>query len=283
MPTPGYFTPNSTDEIISKGLRRATDAHTHKERPHTLSARPLEHMCAPAPAPILRSPHPPRPHPLHPPPPRSDGDVLLFNTKCSRLPPHEAALCAASKYGISGDGTHGWDHAAVVLRDRATGVPWLLEGGRRGVTMRTYEERLLQGDDHQEVLLLPLRGAARAEGASAALHEFVAELKLSRTADGFDGDGATRCRNLWRTYRDLCAPPRPGAGIGGGGGGGGGGGERPPCLYGATLVTAALQRMGALGPQYDPREATPARLPQLPLEPPAVFGRPVPLRSMRAQ
>ena len=35
-------------------------------------------------------------------------------------------------------------HAAVVVRDRITDVPYLLEGDASGVTLRTYEERLMQ-------------------------------------------------------------------------------------------------------------------------------------------
>ena len=93
-----------------------------------------------------------------------DGDVVLVNRRCASLlqNPVAAVLCAASKYGLSGEGRHCWDHAAIVVRDR--GVPYLLEGGASGVTMRTYEERLMQGKDHQEVMLLPLRTAASGEG-----------------------------------------------------------------------------------------------------------------------
>ena len=92
---------------------------------------------------------------------RSSGDVVLFNRRCSALPPHAAAVCWASKFGISGSGQSCWDHAALVLRDRVTDVPYLLEGQLTGTTLRTYEERLLQGGDHDEVLVLPLRGVER--------------------------------------------------------------------------------------------------------------------------
>ena len=74
--------------------------------------------------------------------------------------PH-ALLCLASKYGLSGDGRYGWDHAGVVVRDASSDVPYLLEGRGGRVTLHTFEERLLQGADHQEVLLLPLRGLDR--------------------------------------------------------------------------------------------------------------------------
>ena len=90
---------------------------------------------------------------------RRDGDVILINKRCTSLPPVQALLCFASKYGLSGDGRHGWDHAAIVYREPKTNVPMLLEGGPGGVSLRTFEERLMQGTDHQEVLLLPLRGA----------------------------------------------------------------------------------------------------------------------------
>ena len=84
--------------------------------------------------------------------------MLLLNKRCASLPPMQALLCFASKYGLSGDGRHGWDHAAIVYRDPTTHVPMLLEGEAHGVSLRTFEERLMQGTDHQEVLLLPLRG-----------------------------------------------------------------------------------------------------------------------------
>ena len=86
-----------------------------------------------------------------------NGDVLLINKCCTSLGPLRGLLCLASKYGLSGDGRGSWDHAAMVVRDRATSVPYLLEGTASGVTMRTYEERLLQSSDHQELVLLPLR------------------------------------------------------------------------------------------------------------------------------
>ena len=70
------------------------------------------------------------------------GDVLLINQRCRSLPPQYAALCLASKYGLSGDGRGCWDHAASILRDPRTDVPHLLEGTTRGVTVTSYEERV---------------------------------------------------------------------------------------------------------------------------------------------
>ena len=94
-----------------------------------------------------------------------DGDVVLINRPCLSLgDPISMALCLASKYGLSGEGRQCWDHAAIVVRDR--GVPYLLEGNSGGVTMRTYEERLLQSRDHQEVTVLPLRTAAAASSSA---------------------------------------------------------------------------------------------------------------------
>ena len=94
-----------------------------------------------------------------------------------------------------------------------TSVPYLLEGSASGVTMRTYEERLLQSSDHQELVLLPLRGADGPAGAtvaerrSHALGKFVEELGLRKTADGFDSPG-TSCENTWTIYQQLRNPPR---------------------------------------------------------------------------
>ena len=82
----------------------------------------------------------------------SSGDVLLFNRRCGSLPPAHALLCFASKFGISGNGRNAWDHAGLVVRDRKTDIPYVLEGNLQGVTMRTYEERLMQGSDFDEVL-----------------------------------------------------------------------------------------------------------------------------------
>ena len=83
------------------------------------------------------------------PAPGSDGDVLLINRRCTSLPLTQAVLCFASKYGLSGSGHRCWDHAAVVLRDQSSGVPYVLEGDTSGVRLRSYEERLMQGQDHQ--------------------------------------------------------------------------------------------------------------------------------------
>ena len=122
-----------------------------------------------------------------------DGDVVVVNKRCTSLSnPLAAFLCLASKYGLSGEGRHCWDHAAVVVHDR--GVPYLLEGENGGVTMRTYEERLLQGNDHQEVMVLPLRGGGGESGGggdedgesrrrTAALSKFVeVRLAIARSA-----------------------------------------------------------------------------------------------------
>lgn len=218
-----------------------------------------------------------------------DGDVVLVNRRCSSLGnPLAAALCLASKYGLSGEGRHCWDHAAVVVRE--AGVPYLLEGGRSGVTMRTYEERLLQSTDHQEVLLLPLRTTSDGSGSATAAEEarrsrilgtLVADVGLRRTPDGRDAPGATCCQNTWSTYRALRQPYSK-RGIG-----------RPAsasattaaraedtCTFGAPLVATALQRLGVLDGRVDAASVTPASLPSLPLEKEAYFGRPVPVRSL---
>lgn len=213
-----------------------------------------------------------------------DGDVLLINKCCTSLGPLRGLLCLASKYGLSGDGRGSWDHAAIVVRDRATSVPYLLEGTASGVTMRTYEERLLQSSDHQELVLLQLRGAdgpAAAEAAdrrSRALGNFVEELGLRKTADGFDSPG-TSCENTWTIYQQLRNPPRRRAGSSRS--------KEPttavpppsPCRFGAPLVATALQRLGALDATIDPASVTPLTLPTAPLVEPATFGRPVEVRS----
>jgi len=108
------------------------------------------------------------------------GDVVLINRPCRSLHPPAAALCWLSKHGLSGDG-RGWDHAALVVVNEKSEVPYLLEGTSSGVTLRSYEarpppppppppplptlphlhlcqERLMQGGDIAEATLLPLRG-----------------------------------------------------------------------------------------------------------------------------
>lgn len=221
-----------------------------------------------------------------------DGDVVLFNQRCSSLfsNPIAAMLCAASKYGLSGEGRHCWDHAAVVVHKHK--VPYLLEGGPNGVTMRTYEERLLQGTDHQEIIVLPLRTggdaasvAAEDDRRAAALSGLTAELRLQPSPDGFDAAGASRCQNMWATYRALRQPyskrgrlpdtavssesaSSPALAEGGG------------CTFGATLVARALQHLGALEARVDAAQVTPAALPSLPLSNSAFFARPMPVRSL---
>ena len=94
--------------------------------------------------------------------------MLLINQRCMKLPPPAALLCWLSKFGISGDGRGCWDHAAFVLRDTKTDVPYLLEGGLSGATLRTYEERLLQnGGYREEMTLLPLLRAGSKETGRA--------------------------------------------------------------------------------------------------------------------
>ena len=61
---------------------------------------------------------------------------MLINQRCMKLPPPAALLCWLSKFGISGDGRGCWDHAAFVLRDTKTDVPYLLEGGLWGALRR---------------------------------------------------------------------------------------------------------------------------------------------------
>ena len=230
------------------------------------------------------------------------GDVVLINQRCAKLPPPQAALCWLSKFGLSGDGRGCWDHAAFVLRDSVTDVPYLLEGGLSGVTMRTYEERLLQnGGYREEMTLLPLRGLESSTAAqparmdallqarrpragalrhrsSSGLPALPQEMKMSRTRDGMDGpaDGA-RCENLWTIYQQMRSPPTSYA-------------ERarstaaaassPPslCTFGAPLVGRALQRLGALEGKVDVSRLTPASFTHAMLTPPARFGTPVPLR-----
>ena len=231
-----------------------------------------------------------------------DGDVVLFNKQCTSLfstNPLSGLLCLASKYGLSGEGRHCWDHAAIVVHK--LGVPYLLEGSANGVTMRTYEERLLQGIDHQEVMLLPLRTANRdgdlsANQASAeerrrasALGGLMEELGLRRTADGFDAPGSTCCQNTWAAYRALRLPHSK-RGIGPAAAAAALSAPRAEesaqpavCTFGAPLVATALQRLGALGALTDAATVTPAALPSLPLSEPALFGRPVPVRSLRSE
>lgn len=51
------------------------------------------------------------------------------------------------------------------------------------------------------------------------------------------------------------------------------------CHFGAPLVATALQRLGVLDPRVDPASVTPVVLPDVPLQYPALFGRPVTIRS----
>ena len=119
-----YFSQGSADEILANQLR------------HARSCSSTAHVAGRRLTGAVRSCH-------------SDGDVLLINRRCMSLPLPQAMLCLASKYGLSGTGYRCWDHAAVVLRDHSSGVPYVLEGDTAGVRLRSYEERLLQAQDHQ--------------------------------------------------------------------------------------------------------------------------------------
>ena len=149
-----YFAEGSADENIATSLKCAAmsicacvDMHTSKT--HAFGAAPMSlhthvrHACR-------------------------TGDVMLINQRCMKLPPPAALLCWLSKFGISGDGRGCWDHAAFVLRDSKTDVPYLLEGGLWGATLRTYEERLMQnGGYREEMTLLPLHRAGSEETGRA--------------------------------------------------------------------------------------------------------------------
>jgi hypothetical protein len=145
-----YFAEGSADENIATSLKCAVPAamsqhaarHTHTHT-HAHTHAHVHCTC---------TSHTKRAH--------RTGDVLLINQRCMKLPPPAALLCWLSKFGISGDGRGCWDHAAFVLRDTKTDVPYLLEGGLSGATLRTYEERLLQnGGYREEMTLLPLHRA----------------------------------------------------------------------------------------------------------------------------
>ena len=102
---------------------------------------------------------------------------------------------------------------------------------------------------------------------------------MRRTPDGFDAPGSC-CQNTWATYRALRQPlsrrgvvataaPRTESGA--------------PCRFGAPLVATALQRLGVLDARIEPAAVTPAALPTLPLAEEAIFGRPVPVRTLGAE
>ena len=138
-----FFSQGSADEAIAASLKcepRLTS------RPHvsraTLTGSPL-HVCR-------------------------SGDVVLVNQRCDKLPLPAAALCWASKFGISGNGKGCWDHAALVLRDSKTDVPYLLEGHVDGVRLRSYEERVMQDGSREEMVLLPLRDCEQQSPAHLA-------------------------------------------------------------------------------------------------------------------
>ena len=140
-----------------------------------------------------------------------------------------------------------------------------------------------QGDDYTEVGLLPLRGVERSAANLEPLHKLLdGDLRLRKSADGYDGITESRCQNLWNVYAAMRSPPRSAAA------------RRvnadrlnatadPPatatCTFGAPLVATALQRIGALDRRVDPGKATPASIAQLRLFPPAAFGGAVGVRS----
>ena len=276
-----YFAEGSVDEAIASNLKCVSPSTPHRQdlpthathtrarararaRAHTHTAQKgtLMHMQA-------------HPHA------RRTGDVVLINQRCSKLPLPAAALCWLSKFGISGDGRSCWDHAAFVLRDTKTDVPYLLEGSLSGATLRTYEERLLHnGGYREEMTMLPLRGVESSPADLARVDALLVDLKMSRTRDGMDGErGDWRCVNLWTVYQQMRSPPRSLA-------------ERARrnaaaatvqpesagCAFGAPLVGRALQRLGALDGSVDVAGLTPASFVQARLAPPAKFGTPVSLR-----
>ena len=111
------------------------------------------------------------------------------------------------------------------------------------------------------------------------------DLHLAKTMDGFEGQGGC-CENTWSVYRELRASVRTRSGVA----------NRlqsdslqldqassqvaPPCSFGAPLVAEALKRIGALDPRVDPASVTPAALPHMMLDSPAMFARPVSIRNL---
>jgi hypothetical protein len=205
------------------------------------------------------------------------GDVLLLSKKCAAHAtrhPATTALCYASKFGLSGDAAHSYDHAALVVTK--DDVPYLLEGDAHAVTLRSYEERLMQSDDLRDVSLLRLHSDGTLDKARlrSFLHD---ELQLRKVADGFDAPPAQagRCENLWSVYRAMRTLPRrerrrpPAADDGGGAAAAAASsaveGRPPPCTFGAPLVATALQRLGALAADFEPSSVTPEQLEGLPL------------------
>ena len=182
------------------------------------------------------------------------GDVVVFNRYCRSLAPHRAALCLASKYGLSGDGRGCWDHAALVVRDRRTDVAYVLEGGAGAVTMRTYEERMGEFADATEAVLLRA-GAEASDAAAAGLDRLLRdELRLRPSPDGFDAPGASRCDNLAEVYRQLRAQQAPRVARRADGDADAG------CNFGAPLVARGLQRLGLVDGGVAVERVTPAQL-----------------------
>ncbi|KAL1524669.1 hypothetical protein AB1Y20_019555 [Prymnesium parvum] len=206
----------------------------------------------------------------------SNGDVLLINRRCSSLPLLEAAVCLASKYGLSGSGRGCWDHAAIVMRDPKSNVPYILEGDSAGVRFRTYEERLMQSTDHQELLWLPLRGLPDGH-TRTSMETLIKDFDMRQTIDGAEST-SSRCRNVWAAYRDIRSPPKKfGADLSRASGQPGQ--RETSCTFGAPLVASVLQQLGALGRQTDPAAVTPTMLADLELEGDSYFKRPVPIRT----
>ena len=145
--------------------------------------------------------------------------MMLINQRCMKLPPPAALLCWLSKFGISGDGRGCWDHAAFVLRDTKTDVPYLLEGGLWGATLRTYEERLMQnGGYREEMTLLPLNRAGSEETGRAG-----SPAELARV------DALLAGRSVQKRARPTRHGPPPRACFGPHGA------EQAPCSRGPSL------------------------------------------------
>merc|ERR1711998_469137 len=95
-------------------------------------------------------------------------------------------MCAFSKYGFSSTGRGSWDHAAVVIRDPHSDVPFVLEGNASGITMQPLVERLQQSTEN-EVLLRKVSHSNQLGDVNAAAATFVSSLGVTKQGGTYTG------------------------------------------------------------------------------------------------
>jgi len=72
------------------------------------------------------------------------GDIVLFNRRCTSMPPYGAAICIVAKFFSNSK----WDHVGIVVRDPDSKQLFFLEADLGGVKLRKLSDRVTKSNSH---------------------------------------------------------------------------------------------------------------------------------------